>query len=83
MERSALTMHATMLSSQPAIIYWQAQTVALIHEVYRLRAEGVACYFTIDAGANVKLLYLAAYHEQIAQALRRCAVAVLWASPWA
>ena len=56
MEHNALKMHATALAAQPAVVYWQAQTLALMHCVYELRASGHNCYFTIDAGPNVKVL---------------------------
>lgn len=55
-EASCLKMHATMLTSQPPILYWQGATMALMQHVTRLRAAGLACWFTIDAGPNVKVL---------------------------
>ncbi|HEY9842452.1 MAG TPA: diphosphomevalonate decarboxylase, partial [Candidatus Obscuribacterales bacterium] len=56
MERNALTMHATALAARPGVLYWQPETVALIHHVRALRAAGHACWFTIDAGPNLKVL---------------------------
>ncbi|MBU1899813.1 diphosphomevalonate decarboxylase [Myxococcota bacterium] len=56
MERSCLTMHAAMMSARPGLLYWRAATVALIHRVRALRAEGLGVYFTIDAGPHVKAL---------------------------
>ncbi|PKL76024.1 MAG: diphosphomevalonate decarboxylase [Candidatus Melainabacteria bacterium HGW-Melainabacteria-1] len=56
MERNALTMHATALAAQPAVLYWLPQTVALIHHVRELRAQGHPCWLTIDAGPNLKVL---------------------------
>lgn len=56
MEHNALKMHATAMASQPAVIYWQPETLALIHHVRKLRAQGHACWFTIDAGPNLKVL---------------------------
>lgn len=55
-EANCLKMHATMITTQPAILYWQPATVGLMHKVSALRAEGLPCYFTIDAGPNVKVL---------------------------
>ncbi len=57
-EANALAMHATMMSSWPPIIYSQPQTLAAMHKIWQLRAEGLPIYFTQDAGANLKLLYL-------------------------
>ena len=69
-EANCLKMHATMLTSQPFILYWQPTTVALMHRVASLRAEGFSCFFTIDAGPNVKVLCHAKEVEAIARALK-------------
>jgi diphosphomevalonate decarboxylase len=57
-EANALAMHALMLSSTPAIIYSQAGTLEYMKQVWRARAEGLALFFTQDAGPNLKLLFL-------------------------
>ena len=57
-ESNALTMHATMLSSWPPICYFLPETIAAMHKVWQLRAEGLEVYFTQDAGPNLKLLFL-------------------------
>jgi len=55
-ERSCLKMHAVIMSSVPPIIYWNAATVAVIQRVRELRATGVAAFFSMDAGAQVKVV---------------------------
>ncbi|OGT39778.1 MAG: diphosphomevalonate decarboxylase [Gammaproteobacteria bacterium RIFCSPHIGHO2_12_FULL_38_14] len=57
-ESNALTMHATMLSSWPPICYFLPETVSAMHQVWKLRQEGLTIYFTQDAGPNLKLLFL-------------------------
>ena len=57
-EHNALSMHATMIATWPPIVYWQGQTLEAMQSVWALRAQGVAVYFTMDAGPNLKLLYL-------------------------
>jgi diphosphomevalonate decarboxylase len=57
-EQNALAMHATMLSAWPPILYWTEDTVKTLHQVHTLRAEGCPVYATMDAGPNVKLLFL-------------------------
>lgn len=57
-EHSCLKMHALMMSAQPGLIYWNNVTVALIHEVRRMRQGGIPAYFTIDAGPQVKVICL-------------------------
>jgi diphosphomevalonate decarboxylase len=57
-ERNALAMHATMLAAWPPLLYLQPETIAQIHKVQQLRAEGLDVYLTMDAGPNIKLLFL-------------------------
>lgn len=69
-EHNCLKMHATMITSQPAIIYWQPATVALMHEVRALRSSGTPAFFTIDAGAQVKIVCLPSETDTIRQQLK-------------
>ena len=55
-EHSCLALHSLMFTTRPALIYWNAATVAAIHAVRELRAGGLPVYFTIDAGPQVKAL---------------------------
>ena len=57
-ESNALTMHATMISSWPPVLYWQPESVRIMHTIWQLRNEGLPLYFTMDAGPNLKLLFL-------------------------
>ncbi|WP_210396894.1 diphosphomevalonate decarboxylase [Motiliproteus sediminis] len=57
-ERNALSMHATMIASWPPLLYWQPESVAAMQRIWQLRAEGLPLYFTMDAGPNLKLLFL-------------------------
>jgi diphosphomevalonate decarboxylase len=57
-ESNALAMHATMLASHPPILYFLPESIATMHHIWRLRNEGLPLYFTMDAGPNLKLLYL-------------------------
>jgi len=54
-ERSCLRMHASAMAADPGIIYWNGLTTTLIHRVRNLRADGLAAFFTIDAGPHVKV----------------------------
>jgi diphosphomevalonate decarboxylase/isopentenyl-diphosphate delta-isomerase, type 1 len=63
-ENSALAMHATLLTSCPPIAYWTPHSLAAIQTIWQLRQDGLPLYFTQDAGANLKLLFL---NEQLAQ----------------
>jgi diphosphomevalonate decarboxylase len=57
-EMNALKMHATMMTTNPPIIYWIPPTLEIIHAVRELRESGTQCYFTMDAGPNVKVMCL-------------------------
>lgn len=58
-EAEAMSMHATMLTSKPALVYWMPATLRVMHQIADWRASGVESYFTIDAGPNVHVLCLA------------------------
>lgn len=64
-EYNALKMHALMISTKPSIIYWQPATVEVIHLVQHMRDQGLECYFTIDAGPNVKVICLQKNEKEI------------------
>lgn len=67
-EHNALTMHATMIATWPPIVYWQPESVAAMHKVWELRRQGIEVYFTMDAGPNLKLLFLETQKPAVMQA---------------
>jgi diphosphomevalonate decarboxylase len=56
MERSTTLMHASMLTAQPSVRYLKPGSLAVLDAVDALRADGVPCGWTMDAGPNVKVL---------------------------
>lgn len=70
MEWSTLKMHATMLTTEPSVRYWQADSVRVLDAVDALRAAGVGAWWTMDAGPNVKVLCAAADAPAVEAALR-------------
>lgn len=57
-ESEALTLHAMMLTSSPYFILMQPNTLAIIHKIWEFRKQTKAnICFTLDAGANVHVLY--------------------------
>ena len=56
MERDALAMHGVMMTSQPSLLYWRPETLVVLDAVRAWRSEGLAVYFTLDAGPNVHCL---------------------------
>jgi diphosphomevalonate decarboxylase len=71
MEHSTLLMHASMFAARPALIYFRPATLAVIECVRELRKAGKFAFFTIDAGAHVKVLTVREEAAEIAQALAR------------
>lgn len=56
-ESNALRMHALNLSARPHFNYIEPLSLAIMQEIERLRnQEHIACYYTLDAGPNVKVL---------------------------
>ncbi len=68
-EANCLKMHATTLGATPPFTYWHDTTMAVMQTVQGLRADGIPAYFTIDAGPNVKVLYLPEHEEKVQQTL--------------
>jgi len=57
-ESEALTLHAMMLTSNPYFILMKPNTLEIINEIWKFRGEtGSKICFTLDAGANVHVLY--------------------------
>jgi len=77
-ESNALAMHATMIAAWPAVLYWLPESVAAMKRVVALRAEGLPLYFTMDAGPNLKLIFL----EKDADAVTKAFPAVQIVAPF-
>ncbi|WFB37411.1 diphosphomevalonate decarboxylase [Kiritimatiellota bacterium B12222] len=67
-EQNALSMHATMISAWPPVLYWRPESVATLHQVHQLRQQGLSVYATMDAGPNVKLLFKEKTRNELLQA---------------
>jgi len=57
-ESEALTLHAMMMTSIPYFILMKPNTLEVINKIWKFRTEtGIPVCFTLDAGANVHVLY--------------------------
>jgi len=57
-ESEALTLHAMMMSSNPYFILMKPNTLEIINKIWKFReATKTPVCFTLDAGANVHVLY--------------------------
>ena len=65
-ESEALTLHAMMMSSQPYFILMKPPTLEIIQKVWAFRKQKkIPLCFTLDAGANVHLLYPKNFTKQV------------------
>jgi diphosphomevalonate decarboxylase len=57
-ESEALSLHAMMLTSSPYFVLMKPNTLEIINAIWRFRKDtGSKICFTLDAGANVHVLY--------------------------
>jgi diphosphomevalonate decarboxylase len=68
-EHNCLKMHSVMWASRPAIVYWNSATLNCLQTVRQLQADGVAVFFTIDAGPQVKAVCLPQHESDVRAAL--------------
>ena len=65
-ESEALTLHAMMLTSNPYFILMKPNTLSIIHKIWEFRAtQNSNICFTLDAGANVHVLYPFSEKEKV------------------
>lgn len=65
-ESEALTLHAMMLTSEPYFILMKPNTLEIIQRIWEFRkTTGSHVCFTLDAGANVHVLYPKSEKQQV------------------
>lgn len=65
-EVEALSLHAMMMTSDPYFILMKANTLAIIEKLWAYRnSEKIPVCFTLDAGANVHVLYPEEYKNKV------------------
>jgi diphosphomevalonate decarboxylase len=69
-EADALELHFVAMTSRPPIFYWSPGMVRVIQAAQQWRADGLAVFFTLDAGPNVHLICEAKDAEEIAARAR-------------
>ncbi|MBF0693856.1 MAG: diphosphomevalonate decarboxylase [Flavobacterium sp.] len=64
-ESEALTLHSMMMTSKPYFILMKPNTLEIINKIWNFRNKtGVPICFTLDAGANVHVLYPESHKEK-------------------
>lgn len=69
-EQNCLAMHDVMHKASPPIQYFKPGTYEAMEQVKILRAEGIPCFFTIDAGPNVKILCPPEHQQAVHEACK-------------
>jgi diphosphomevalonate decarboxylase len=67
-ETEALSLHAMMMTSNPYFLLMKPNTLKIIHAIWNFRKKtGLQACFTLDAGANVHLLYPKAIAQEVSK----------------
>lgn len=69
-ELNAMRMHALNMSAEPSFTYFNSETLKTIELIHDLRNQGINCYYTLDAGPNVKVIYDRKNRDRILKALQ-------------
>jgi diphosphomevalonate decarboxylase len=70
-ESEALTLHAMMMTSMPYYILMKPNTLQIINAIWKFRNETkIPVCFTLDAGANVHVLYPENVVEKVLQFIK-------------
>lgn len=70
-ESEALTLHSMMMTSQPYFILMKPNTLEIINRIWSFRERsGTHVCFTLDAGANVHVLYPENEKDQVFQFIK-------------
>jgi diphosphomevalonate decarboxylase len=70
-ESEALTLHAMMMTSMPYFILMKPNTLEIINAIWKFRNETkISVCFTLDAGANVHVLYPNNSKEKVLQFIK-------------
>ena len=70
-ESEALTLHAMMMTSMPYFILMKPNTLEIINKIWKFRTvKDVPVCFTLDAGANVHVLYPENVREEVLQFIK-------------
>jgi diphosphomevalonate decarboxylase len=65
-ESEALTLHAMMMTASPYYILFAPRTIEAIQLIWEARKnQGLPVYFTLDAGANVHVLYPDSHKNEV------------------
>jgi diphosphomevalonate decarboxylase len=64
-EQDSNIMHAVMMTSTPALFYWESISITIMKSVQDWRTSGIPVCYTLDAGPNVHIITTGDFSEQI------------------
>ncbi len=71
-ESEALSLHAMMMTSMPYFILMKPNTLEIINRIWKFREEtGSSVCFTLDAGANVHVLFPKSEKETVSSFVKK------------
>lgn len=62
-------MHAVMMTSTPALFYWEPASIQIMKSLPELRKHGLPVAYTLDAGPNVHVLTISNHQNQVKEYL--------------
>jgi diphosphomevalonate decarboxylase len=68
-EQDSNLMHAVMMTSSPALFYWEPASLKLMKAVSAWRMAGLPAAYTLDAGPNVHVLCEGSAADQVRERL--------------
>lgn len=71
-ESEALSLHAMMMTAQPYFLLMKPNTLKIIEKIWEFRQQtGLPLCFTLDAGANVHVLFPETEKEEISDFIKK------------
>jgi diphosphomevalonate decarboxylase len=81
-ERNSLMMHGTMMGCNPPLIYLLPESLEALQQIRAAREQGIEVYATLDAGPNIKLLFLEKDEKAVKQLFPEADVIAPFLSPF-
>jgi len=67
-EEDTLNLHAITMTGKSRMVLWEPDTVKIIHEVVKMRHEGLQAWFSMDTGPSV---FVNAFKKNVMEVERR------------
>jgi len=67
-EEDTLNLHAITMTGKSRLVLWEPDTVKIIHEVVKMRREGLEAWYSIDTGPSV---FVNTFKQNVKEVKRR------------